>query len=112
GTGPAAALPAASAPMAEIRVTSTGGVATTVRAVMAATATDGWAVAYRGSMVAEEYFGGMGIDSRHLVFSVSKSLLAAAVGALHGDGVIELEAPVTAFVPALAHCGYAGATVR
>ncbi len=112
GTGPAAALPAASAPVAEIRVTSTDGVATTVGAVMATTATDGWAVAYSGSMVVEEYFDGLGAQTRHLLFSVSKSLVAAVVGALHGAGAIELDAPVTAFVPALTNCGYAGATVR
>ena len=112
GTGPAAALPAASAPMAEIRVTSADGVATAVGAVMATTATDGWAVAYRDSMVADEYLDGLGAQTRHLLFSVSKSLVAAVVGALHGAGAIELDAPVTAYVPALANCGYAGATVR
>jgi CubicO group peptidase (beta-lactamase class C family) len=112
GTGPTAALPAAGAPVAEIQVTNTDGVATTVGAVMAATATDGWAVAYRGSMVAEEYLDGMGAQTRHLLFSVSKSLVAAVVGALHGAGAIELDAPVTAYVPAVANCGYAGATVR
>jgi len=112
GTGPAAGLPAASAPVAEIPVTSTDGVATTVGAVMATTATDGWAVACRGSMVAEEYFDSLRAQTRHLLFSVSKSLVAAIVGALHGAGAIELDAPVTAFVPALANCGYAGATVR
>jgi CubicO group peptidase (beta-lactamase class C family) len=112
GTGPTAALPAAGAPVAEIQVTNTAGVATTVGAVMAATATDGWAVAYRGSMVAEEYLDGMGAQTRHLLFSVSKSLVAAVVGALHGAGAIELDAPVTAYVPAVANCGYAGATVR
>jgi CubicO group peptidase (beta-lactamase class C family) len=112
GTGPAAALPAASAPMAEIPVTSTDGVATTVGTVMATTATDGWAVAYRGSMVAEEYLDGLGAQTRHLLFSVSKSLVAAVVGALHGTGAIALDAPVTTYVPALANCGYAGATVR
>ena len=112
GCEPVAELPLAGTALAEIPVTPTSGPATTVGSVMAATASDGWAVAHRGSIVAEEYFGGMGIDSRHLVFSVSKSLLAAVVGALHGDGVIELDAPVTAYVPALADCGYAGATVR
>jgi CubicO group peptidase (beta-lactamase class C family) len=112
GTGPAAGLPAASAPIAEIPVTGTDGVATTVGAVMATTATDGWAVAYRGSMVAEEYLDGMGAQTRHLLFSVSKSLVAAVVGALHGVGAIALDAPVTTYVPALANCGYAGATVR
>jgi hypothetical protein len=111
-TGPVAALLAASAPIAEIRVTSTDGVATTVGAVMATTATDGWAVAHRGSLVAEEYLDDFGAQTRHLLFSVSKSLVAAVVGALHGAGAIELDAPVTACVPALANCGYAGATVR
>ena len=112
GIGRVAALPAASAPVAEIAVTTTDGVVSTVGAVMATTATDGWAVAYRGSIVAEEYLDGLGADTRHLLFSVSKSLVAAVVGALHGAGAIELDAPVTAFVPALANCGYAGATVR
>jgi CubicO group peptidase (beta-lactamase class C family) len=112
GTGPTATLPPAGAPVADIPVTRADGVVTTFGAVMAATSTDGWAVACRGSMVAEEYFGGMGAETRHLVFSVSKSLVAAVVGALHGAGAITLDAPVTAFVPALANCGYAGATVR
>ncbi len=112
GTGPVAVLPAAGAAMAEIRLTGTDGMATTVGEVMTATATDGWAVAYRGSMVAEEYLDGMGPQTRHLLFSVSKSLVAAVVGALHGTGAIELDVPVTAYVPALADCGYAGATVR
>jgi CubicO group peptidase (beta-lactamase class C family) len=87
-------------------------VATTVGAVMASTATDGWAVAYRGSLVAEEYLDGLAAQTRHLLFSVSKSLVAAVAGALHGAGAIELDAPVTEYVPALANCGYAGATVR
>jgi CubicO group peptidase (beta-lactamase class C family) len=112
GTGPVAALPAASAPVAEIPVSSADGVATTVGAVMAGTATDGWAVAYRGSLVAEEYLDGLAAHTRHLLFSVSKSLVAAVAGALHAAGAIELDALVTKYVPALAHCGYAGATVR
>jgi CubicO group peptidase (beta-lactamase class C family) len=112
GTGSFAALPAAGALIAEIPVTTTDLAATTVGAVMSSTATDGWAVAHRGSLVAEEYFDGMEADTRHLLFSVSKSLVAAVVGMLHGAGAIELEAPVTKYVPALANCGYAGATVR
>lgn len=112
GTGPVARLPAARAPLAESSVTNTNGTETTVGAVMAATVTDGWAVAHRGSMVAEEYRDGMEAGTRHLLFSVSKSLVAAVVGALHGSGAIELDAPVTKYVPALGNCGYAGATVR
>lgn len=112
GPGPAAALPAASAPIGEIALTGVDGAPTTVGAVIASTATDGWAVAHRGSLVAEEYLDGFGARTRHLLFSVSKSLVAAVVGALHGGGVIELDASVTKYVPALTNCGYAGATVR
>ncbi len=112
GTGAVAELPAASAPVAELPLTSTDGRATTVGAVMAATAADGWAVAQGGSLVAVEYLGGLDVQTRHLLFSVSKSLVAAVVGALHDARAIELDAAVTAFVPALANCGYAGATVR
>ncbi len=112
GSGLVAALPVASAPVAAVPMTSTEGGPTTVGAVMDATATDGWAVAHRGAMVAEEYRNGLAPGSRHLLFSVSKSLVGAVVGALHWAGAIELDAPVTAFVPALANCGYAGATVR
>ncbi|OJZ73588.1 hydrolase [Mycobacterium paraffinicum] len=112
GTGPVAPLPAASAPVAEIPVIATDGGPTTVGAVMTATSTDGWAVAHRGVIVAEEYLHGMAADTRHLLFSVSKSLVGAVAGALHDAGAIQLDAPVTAFVPDLATSGYAGATVR
>jgi CubicO group peptidase (beta-lactamase class C family) len=112
GTGPVAALPVATSPLSETPVIRIDGTSSTVGAVMAATITDGWAVAHRGSLVAEEYFDGFGPQTRHLLFSVSKSLVAAVVGALHGAGAIELDAPLTTYVPALADCGYAGATVR
>ncbi|OBK36678.1 hydrolase [Mycobacterium sp. 1245111.1] len=112
GSDPAARLSTAGGQAAEIAVTASGGRISTVGEVMRATATDGWAVAHRGRVVVEQYFGGMRADTRHLVFSVSKSLVGAVVGVLHGSGVLDLDAPVTTFVPALANSGYAGATVR
>lgn len=112
GTGPVAALPAAAAPIAQAPLTRTDGTAGTVGAVMVDTATDGWAVAHRGALVAEEYLGGMAAQTRHLLFSVSKSLVGTVVGALHGAGAVDVDAPVTKYVPALANCGYAGAAVR
>lgn len=112
GTGPVASLPADCAPVAEIALTRVDGAPGTVGEVMAGTHTDGWALAHRGTLVAEEYLGGMGAGTRHLLFSVSKSLVAAVVGALCGAGVLDVDALVTDYVGALAQCGYAGATVR
>lgn len=112
GTGPAAELPAAPARLAEIPVPVTGEAHTTVGAVMAGAATDGWAVAHHGSIVAEEYLGTLRPFTRHLLFSVSKSLVGAVVGELHARGAIDLDAMVPTFLPAFADSGYAGATVR
>lgn len=109
---PAVALPPARSPVAEIPVTTTDGTATTVGGVMDGTETDGWAVACRGSLAAEEYRDGMGPQTRHLMFSVSKSLIGVVAGVLHGAGALDTDAEVTTFVPALARSGYAGATVR
>jgi CubicO group peptidase (beta-lactamase class C family) len=44
--------------------------------------------------------------------SVSKSIVGCTVGALVGQGLVLVEAPVTQYVPELAASGYAGATVR
>ncbi len=112
GDGPVARFRRAGASVADISVTVSDGQASTVGAVMAATATDGWAVAHRGCLVVEEYLDGMAAESRHLVFSVSKSLVGAVVGVLHAAGAIDLDAAITSFVPALADSGYDGATVR
>lgn len=112
GTGPVATVPAAPADLSAIPLIGTDGAATTVGAVLAGAGGDGWAVAFRGAMVAEEYLHGLNAGSPHLLFSVSKSLVGAVAGALHGDGAIDLDAQVTKYVPALQDCGYAGATVR
>ncbi len=115
GSGPVAVLQAQprGAALDGIRVApSHGGVPATVREIMDATNTDGWAVLHEGNLVAEEYSGGMTAGSSHLLMSVSKTLVGAVAGALSGGGVLDVDALVTAYVPALAGSGYAGATVR
>ena len=113
GTGPVAELPAAAADISGIPLfDGTNGRDTTVGDVMATTATDGWIVVHNGRVLAEEYYGGMTAATPHLLMSVSKTLVAGVVGALAGRGLVDVDLPVTAYVPALAASGYAGATVR
>lgn len=107
GTGPVAELPTAAAEIAGIPVHDS-----TVGEVMATTATDGWIVVHRGTVLAQQYYGAMAADTRHLLMSVSKTLVASVAGALSGRGALEVDLPVTSYVPALAGSGYAGATVR
>jgi len=84
----------------------------TVADVLAATETDGWLVLHEGRVVAEEYVPPMTSATRHLLMSVSKSVVGITAGALVERGLIEPARPVAAYVPDLALGGYAGATVR
>jgi len=74
--------------------------------------TDGILVIKDGSIVLEQYFGTMIPRSRHLVMSVSKSIVSAVAASLSADGLLDVGAPVEAYVPELEDSGYAGATVR
>ena len=84
----------------------------TVRSVMDASDTDGWAVLHQGHLVHEHYQRGMSPPSQHLLMSVSKSLVGAVAAALVDRGLLNVDEQVTHYVPALAGTGYDGATVR
>jgi CubicO group peptidase (beta-lactamase class C family) len=113
GSGRLAEMPSAPVDLTDIPLyDQTNGRHTTVGEVMAATVTDGWIVTRHGNVLAEFYYSGMHADSSHILMSVSKSLIAMVVGALVSNGAVNPAAELTAYVPALANSGYAGATVR
>ncbi len=99
-------------PVADLHCWDVDGERTTVGAIMKATETDGWMVLHDGQLLAEEYAGAMEPATLHLLMSVSKSIVGILVGALAGKGALNVEAPVTAYVPELERSGYRGATVR
>jgi CubicO group peptidase (beta-lactamase class C family) len=113
GTGPVGALPAAPESLSDIPFYDrTNGARRTVGDVLASTATDGWIVVQHGKVLVEQYYGGMVADTSHLLMSVSKSLIGIVAGALVGEGLLDVDAELTRYVPVLANSGYAGATVR
>ena len=80
--------------------------------VMQSTHTDGWMVAHRGTIVGAQYLGTLNPGTMHLLMSVSKSLTATTAGLLSASGQLDLDRPVTEYVPELAGSGYDGALVR
>ena len=54
----------------------------------------------------------MTAGTRHLVMSVSKSILSCVAGVLADRGLLDLRAPVPTYVPEVSDSGYAGATIR
>ena len=88
------------------------GSASTVEDVLAGTYTDAFLVVHDGQVAAERYYAGMTGGTSHLIMSVSKSVLSCVAGVLIDRGLLDLQAPVTTYVPEASDSGYAGATIR
>ena len=73
---------------------------------------DGYAVLSRGAIVYERYLTGMTPASRHLVFSVTKSVTGLLLGVLADQGLLDVEAPVSAYIPEAKDSGFGDASVR
>jgi CubicO group peptidase (beta-lactamase class C family) len=76
------------------------------------TRTDGLVVMHKGRVVHEFYDNGMAAHTRHILMSATKSVVGLVAGALHGAGLLDVDAPVSATVPELARTAFEGATVR
>jgi CubicO group peptidase (beta-lactamase class C family) len=96
----------------DVRVTRLDGSTATVAEVLAGTWTDAFVVLRDGQVVAERYDAGMHAGTRHLLMSVSKSVVGCVAGVLAGRGLLDPGSLVTAYVPEVGGSGYAGATVR
>jgi hypothetical protein len=73
---------------------------------------DGFLVLRGGRVAMEHYGGGMTPATTHLLQSVSKSIAGTVAGVLVGRGLIDPDAPVTAYIDELAGTSFEGATVR
>jgi CubicO group peptidase (beta-lactamase class C family) len=112
GAAPAAHLRSAPEPLGRVPVVLPNGAKLSVDDVMRSTETDGWMVVHEDAVLTEQYREPMEPSTRHLLMSVSKSIVGTVVGALLSDRVLEVEATVDYYVPELATSGYAGATLR
>tara|TARA_B100000787_G_C16163889_1_gene282835 strand:+ start:94 stop:1344 length:1251 start_codon:yes stop_codon:yes gene_type:complete len=68
---------------------------------------DGLLIIKDGEIVVENYYGHLTQDRPHLMNSVSKSIVGLVAGKLAAQGIVDLDKPVSHYVPALAKSGYA-----
>lgn len=111
GDGTASVLESAPLDLGSLAFTRTDGAAQTLDALLEETYTDGFLVAHRGRIVTERYFNGMAPRTLHLSQSMAKSVTGAVAGVLMAQGLLDPAAPLTAYLPELAHTAYAGATL-
>src|SRR5579864_5117757 len=75
--------------------------------------TDGFLVLHNGRIVTEWYAHGLGPETPHLIFSISKSIAGTLGGILADLGKIDPDAPVTHYIPDLQQSVYGdGCAVR
>lgn len=83
-----------------------------VREALAQSETGGFLVLKNGAVIAEQYGNGMRPHSRHVMFSVSKSVLGMIFGILIDRGKVDPALPVTTYIPELDGTAYEDATVQ
>ena len=79
--------------------------------VLEETCTDSIVVLRNGNIVHERYFNGMEAGSKHLLQSVSKSILGVLYARMIEKGIIDPEQRMGHYLPALNSCVFGSATV-
>lgn len=76
------------------------------------TYTDALLVLHNGRIVLESYHVGMRPSDQHALWSMSKSFVGLLVTMLAQEGAIDLQAPVSRYIPELAGTAWATATIQ
>ena len=112
GPGPARALAEAPQSMDGFRVTGLAGQIFDWPAFLEATSTDAMVILKDGQIVCETYANGNGPVTPHILMSATKSVTGLICGVLADQGLIDLEAPVSACWPEVATSAWGDATLR
>lgn len=73
---------------------------------------DALVVLHKGKVIAEHYPAQMAATDPHILMSVSKSMLGLLAGVLNERGVLDIDAPVTEYLPEMMGTGFARSTIR
>jgi CubicO group peptidase (beta-lactamase class C family) len=94
------------------RTFSFGRETMTIEDALRKTSTDALVVMKSGRVIADCHAPHFTLQSRHILFSASKSVTAVVAGILHGDGLIDLDETVSHYVPDLNSSAYSDARIR
>ena len=112
GARPSSVLAHAPVELESLSFESTCGRTVSVLDHLLASKTDGFLVLHKGRVVYENYFNGQVASDRHIMFSVTKSLIGVLGEQLIHDAVLDPGAQTQRYVPELAGSAFGDATVR
>lgn len=91
---------------------SLDGQRVTVAEILSNTSTDAMVVMKSGRIIADFHAPNFTLQSRHILFSTSKSVTSIVAGILHDDGLLDFDELVPHYVPELKSSAYGDARVR
>ncbi len=112
GTGQISPLPIAADHIDDFHFQSAAGCQIGLSEHLKATHTDGWLVTKDGQIVQEHYANGHQEHKRHIMFSVTKSLVGMKAEELVLNGQLDDKALGSHYVPELTGSAFGDATVR
>ncbi len=112
GDGPVAGLAMRKRDLGSLEFSVTADKTLSVAQWLAMSYTDGFIVLQNGETVFEAYLNSMRPGTRHLTYSISKSVMGILAGILVDDGDLDVTRKVEDYVPELQSSGFAGYTVR
>jgi CubicO group peptidase (beta-lactamase class C family) len=89
-----------------------GGERMTIADLIARTSTDALVVMKSGHVIADFHASNFTLQSRHILFSASKSITAIVAGILQGDGLLDFDRTVGHYLPELGASAYTDARIR
>ncbi|PBC10236.1 serine hydrolase [Mesorhizobium sp. WSM3859] len=95
----------------EEKISFAGG-SETVQSFLKRSDTDGLTILKGGKLVGDWSAPHMPFGSRHIIFSISKSVTAILAGILEGEGLFDPNAPVMQYIPEAKGSAYGDASVR
>lgn len=101
GHGPVLELPVATLDLDDVSYKDDDGKTRTFREMLDLTYTDGIVILQDGNVVYEKYFNGMNPDTRHILFSTTKSLCGTMAAVLAHQGVLDPAQTTGELIPEL-----------
>ncbi|MDN6859454.1 serine hydrolase [Pseudomonas sp. CAN2814] len=96
----------------DYRFNSLSGEQVSLQDHLDATFTDGFLVLKQGRVLCERYFNQQTADTRHIMFSVTKSVTGALAEQLIEQGLLDPDRPALSYVPEFAGTAFENASVR
>jgi hypothetical protein len=112
GSGAVRALPRNERDLDGTAVAGVDAEVVTLATLLDQTYTDGFLILKNGAIAYERYFNGMTERTLHLSQSVAKSVTATVAGILIGRNLLDVNAPVTAYLPELSGTAWRSATLQ